>query len=194
MVPEGNIDDIRDLDIELVGDMPAAQDLTVTLTGPADGGMTETITLLDSATIEEGPYDIRLSDPDGPCDDVDPASVVLPATLAEPEEALSTFDGQPLAGTWTLNVIDDAGGDIGVLNGWCLAEGAGGQCCNNQLVSIPGSDPLGVTTTLQIGDVTDCDDGTETPATGPWGGRILIVAIMAASLLFLRKRALATRG
>lgn len=37
-----------------------------------------------------------------------------------PNEPLSAFNGQSLAGTWTLTVIDHAGGDTGVLEGWSL--------------------------------------------------------------------------
>ncbi len=37
-----------------------------------------------------------------------------------PENPLSAFDGEDLAGTWTLNVSDNAGGDTGTLNEWCL--------------------------------------------------------------------------
>jgi len=40
----------------------------------------------------------------------DPASATL----------LSVFDGQPLAGTWTLTASDSAGGDTGTVNEWCV--------------------------------------------------------------------------
>jgi hypothetical protein len=33
---------------------------------------------------------------------------------------LAAFDGQPLAGTWTLNAADLSGGDAGTLIEWCL--------------------------------------------------------------------------
>jgi hypothetical protein len=33
---------------------------------------------------------------------------------------MSSFDGEDLAGTWVLNVSDNAGGDLGTLNEWCL--------------------------------------------------------------------------
>lgn len=33
---------------------------------------------------------------------------------------LSAFDGQPAAGTWTLTVSDNAGGDTGSITGWCV--------------------------------------------------------------------------
>lgn len=43
----------------------------------------------------------------------DPASTSL----------LRAFKGESVAGTWTLTAIDNAGGDVGKLNEWCLAIG-----------------------------------------------------------------------
>ncbi|MEO0420879.1 MAG: proprotein convertase P-domain-containing protein [Pseudomonadota bacterium] len=37
-----------------------------------------------------------------------------------PESALSGFNGESGDGTWTLFLSDNAGGDLGVLNGWAL--------------------------------------------------------------------------
>lgn len=37
-----------------------------------------------------------------------------------PNNPLSTFDGQNLAGSWTLTITDSADGDEGILNSWCL--------------------------------------------------------------------------
>lgn len=37
-----------------------------------------------------------------------------------PQQALSTFNGQTLNGTWRLTVIDSAAIDTGTLNSWCL--------------------------------------------------------------------------
>ena len=43
----------------------------------------------------------------------------------------AAFDGQPLAGTWTLHASDSVGGDTGTVNEWCLiasySEGVGGD-------------------------------------------------------------------
>ena len=38
-----------------------------------------------------------------------------------PNNPLSAFDGQTLAGTWRITVSDNAGADLGTLNEWCLA-------------------------------------------------------------------------
>jgi subtilisin-like proprotein convertase family protein len=37
-----------------------------------------------------------------------------------PNEALSVFDGEAIAGDWTLTVTDSVNGDNGVLNEWCV--------------------------------------------------------------------------
>ncbi|MCB9135041.1 MAG: proprotein convertase P-domain-containing protein [Anaerolineales bacterium] len=41
-----------------------------------------------------------------------------------PNNPLSAFDGEDLAGTWVLAVTDSAGGDTGLLNEWCLVPTA----------------------------------------------------------------------
>ncbi|MCL1474338.1 S8 family serine peptidase [Argonema antarcticum] len=38
----------------------------------------------------------------------------------QPEELLAAFDGENANGTWTLQVSDEAGGDVGTLNSWSL--------------------------------------------------------------------------
>lgn len=42
-----------------------------------------------------------------------------------PAEALGTFNGEPVNGTWTLRVADQAGGDVGTLNSWTLKIASG---------------------------------------------------------------------
>lgn len=39
-----------------------------------------------------------------------------------PEGALSSFNGGSLVGTWTLTISDNAGGDLGSLQGWTLTN------------------------------------------------------------------------
>lgn len=50
------------------------------------------------------------------------ATGVNQATLA-PEGALGAFDGEKVAGTWTLTITDDSGSDTGTLAGWSLDIG-----------------------------------------------------------------------
>ena len=47
-----------------------------------------------------------------------------------PEQPLSTLDGIPAAGNWTLWVVDDAGVDLGTLNSWQLQLKVNEPCAN----------------------------------------------------------------
>ncbi len=49
-----------------------------------------------------------------------PAPAYIVGESYIPAQALSAFDGEDLDGTWTLSVSDNAGGDLGTLNEWCL--------------------------------------------------------------------------
>lgn len=44
----------------------------------------------------------------------------LPSGSYAPEQALAAFNGQSLAGTWTLSISDNAGLDTGSLGSWTL--------------------------------------------------------------------------
>lgn len=46
----------------------------------------------------------------------------LPSGTYAPAEALSTFNGGSLVGTWTLRIVDSAGGDTGGIQGWTLTN------------------------------------------------------------------------
>jgi len=48
-----------------------------------------------------------------------------PAAYADPPTAgtstmIDVYGGTDSNGTWQLYVVDDAGGDVGFLNGWCI--------------------------------------------------------------------------
>ncbi|MGP1309846.1 MAG: proprotein convertase P-domain-containing protein [Phycisphaerales bacterium] len=47
-------------------------------------------------------------------------AIVAPGTYAANGSFASTFGGGGSAGTWTLSITDNAGGDIGNLSGWTL--------------------------------------------------------------------------
>jgi hypothetical protein len=49
------------------------------------------------------------------------AGVPAIAGTFSPNNPLSAFDGQNLAGTWRITASDHAGIDTGTLNEWCLA-------------------------------------------------------------------------
>ena len=48
-----------------------------------------------------------------------PLAAAIDGSVA-PNQALSTFNGDSLNGTWRLNVVDLASQDVGSLLGWCL--------------------------------------------------------------------------
>ncbi len=52
-------------------------------------------------------------------DQCDPLPPAISGTQS-PNNPLSAFDGENIAGTWTLSVADNAGTDVGTLNSWCL--------------------------------------------------------------------------
>lgn len=71
----------------------------------------------------------------------------------KPAAPLSAFDGADLAGTWTLNVSDRAGGDTGSLNSWCLlpsdsGPGAGDADLSIVLTDLP--DPVDIGSNLSL--------------------------------------------
>lgn len=88
-----------------------------------------------------------------------------------PDEALSAFSGEDTAGTWTLNVSDNAAADTGMLEEWCLvflfdADGDGvydhEDACPNDPDKIdnPGICGCGSADGDSDGDaVPDCFDG-----------------------------------
>lgn len=47
---------------------------------------------------------------------------ILPSGSYAPEGALSSFNGGSFAGTWTLSISDNAGGDTGSFNGWTITN------------------------------------------------------------------------
>lgn len=55
-----------------------------------------------------------------PVEDVCNTSGIAIEGTFGPPQPLSAFDGEDLGGTWTLNVSDNAGADLGTLNEWCL--------------------------------------------------------------------------
>lgn len=67
---------------------------------------------LDGTADDEG----NIADIENHCNGTDP----WVSDSFVPTQALSAFDGEDLAGDWTLTVSDNAGGDTGTLNTWCI--------------------------------------------------------------------------
>lgn len=87
-----------------------------------------------------------------------------------PNNALSVFDGQSLAGNWSLVVRDNASGDIGTLQQWCVVAtlaGTSGPSPSISLEKTVGTDPAvcAASDTVSVGygdDVTYCYKVTNT--------------------------------
>ena len=113
-----------------------------------------------------------------------------------PEDPLSTFFGEGQAGQWTLSIFDDAGGDSGTLNCWCLeitrVQSQG--CCvvgvGNCLIT--GQDECSAEGGDYQGDGTSCDDSIcsvrPIPTMGEWGMIALTVALGASAVIYLTLR------
>jgi hypothetical protein len=108
-------------------------------------------------------YDVSLNDANSPSvEDVCETTVPsIAGDLAPSPDALSAFAGESIGGDWTMHVSDNAGGDTGTLDTWCVDETPGGD---------------------------GGDGGTGTPATSTWGVIALIALFMSVSLFYLRRR------
>src|SRR5205807_8246528 len=59
-----------------------------------------------------------------------------------PEDALSAFAGESQAGTWTLEVTNDAAGESGTLNAWGLRVTYCPSCSASTPTSTPTATPV----------------------------------------------------
>ncbi len=102
---------LSDLNVALRIEHTYLSDLDITLTSPS-GNSIELIT--DICGTNDN-FDIVL-------DDEGEAFVCDSPTVGFfiPEGLLSGFDGEVFDGDWTLSIIDDGGGDDGILIEWCL--------------------------------------------------------------------------
>jgi subtilisin-like proprotein convertase family protein len=102
---------LSDLNVALKIDHTWLSDLDITLTSPS-GNSIEIIS--DLCGLNDN-FDIVLDDEgeDFACD-TPTVGVFIPEGL------LSGFDGEVFDGDWTLSIIDDGGGDDGILIEWCL--------------------------------------------------------------------------
>ena len=86
-------------------------DLEISLTSPAG----TTVDLLFDPCGNNDDMNIML-------DDEGVAIVCADPTIGDviPDNPLSAFDGEDFEGDWTVSIADDAAGDTGMLNTWCL--------------------------------------------------------------------------
>ncbi len=107
----------------------------------------------------------------------DESSNTLPSTTSgdlsgdyQPEnDPLSVFDGEPAAGTWTLTVTDDVGGDGGTLDNWGLefntaGAGTSAGCAATSCLNALDQDPAAADGdywidgySIGVAELTTCD-------------------------------------
>ncbi|MEM7082096.1 MAG: proprotein convertase P-domain-containing protein [Pseudomonadota bacterium] len=116
--------EIEDLNVSLNATHTYVGDLIFTLTHEDSG---TSVVMVDRPGVPASGFGCSNNDVDATLDD-DSATPVEnecapgPALtgVLSPNNPLSAFNGLDLAGTWTLNVSDNAGIDTGTLNEWCL--------------------------------------------------------------------------
>lgn len=99
-----------------IGDVDVEMDISHTFIGD----------LAVDLTSPEGTT-VRLHDRSGGGDD--DIVVTYDDDGTAPAGSLADFDGENVAGTWTLTVSDNAGADTGSLNDWKLKIGSSGETC-----------------------------------------------------------------
>jgi subtilisin-like proprotein convertase family protein/uncharacterized protein YvpB len=127
------LDDIRfihDLNLYLRISHPWVGDLSATLTHQESG---KSVELFNRPGIQTNSQGCGQADMGAILDD----EITLPvnnqcssgiaaiAGIFQPDQPLSTFDGDQLAGTWTLTVADHYKADMGRLDKWCLVTDVG---------------------------------------------------------------------
>ena len=117
---------INDLNVSLNANHTWVGDLSFTLTHNGTS-----VTMVDRPGVPASTYGCSADDIDATLDDESgtPAenfcgSPALSGSLS-PNNALSAFDGQAVAGTWELTIDDAYPADSGTLNEWCLVADLG---------------------------------------------------------------------
>lgn len=127
---------IGDIDVELFVDHTWVGDLIVTLTHEDTGTSAVIVDQIGVPVIstfgcpEDNFAGAVLDDEGGDAiEDQCQPDLSSPPNYT-PAEALSAFDGEDLAGTWTLNISDNAAADTGSLVSWSMSvSGAGAPTC-----------------------------------------------------------------
>lgn len=123
---------IQDVDVVIKIQHTFRGDLNICLTGP-DG----TVVQLTAGTCTGGGtcggednFNVRFDDESLAivCANPDLANLAATPVGVIPAASLAVFDGLPSAGQWTLNINDDAGGDVGVLQEWAVLLDDGNAC------------------------------------------------------------------
>jgi subtilisin-like proprotein convertase family protein len=151
-------DAVQDLNAGLIITHSWPGDLVVTLTHDQTG---TTVALMDRPGVpttslgcgQEGD-DIEVTLDDEAVAPVENVCATGSPTIAgtfRPNQPLSAFDGEELAGTWTLRAVDSAVSDTGALNAWSMTVSSGGNGdvdCNSVVNSIDAALTLQVVASL----------------------------------------------
>lgn len=136
--PNGTVDPLGVADSYLIGDLNVSVNATHTWVGDLiftlehqDTGTT--VTFIDRPGVPAGTFGCSGDDIDAEIDDEavlpveDECGAGVPTILGsfiggDPANSglMAAFDGEDITGTWNLTVSDNAGGDTGTVNGWCL--------------------------------------------------------------------------
>jgi subtilisin-like proprotein convertase family protein len=117
---------VADLELFLRIDHTYAGDLSARLTQAGS----QTITLLSPFSCSATDMAATLDDESGTT--IAAACAATPPALSgflRPDQPLRAFDGQPLAGTWQLQVADELPNDTGRLIEWCLLPSLATSWC-----------------------------------------------------------------
>jgi subtilisin-like proprotein convertase family protein len=172
-----------------VGDSGAIEDVTVDLSvthswvgdlivSVEHGGTT--VVLLDQVGVPASTFgcsgdnvSANFSDAaGGPAENVCPATDPVLNGSFTAVTALSAFDGNEASGNWTLFISDNAGGDTGTLDEWCVNLSIMGAMCTLDGISANYTDPdNGMITVLG-----DCPDGADIYCRPVGGGDILVAS------------------
>lgn len=153
-------------------------DLAVTL-GHAETGTS--VALLDRPGYPDSPVGCGTSDidcvfSDGAMEAAEDQCDLGPPAIGgsvRPNEPLSAFLGESLAGTWVLAVVDQSPGDIGTLDEWCLRfpapPGPTRTPTTSAGVPNPSRTPTRTATQLRTVTRTATRSSTATPSRTPTG-------------------------
>jgi subtilisin-like proprotein convertase family protein len=166
---------LSDLDVQIVTPHTYVGDLIYRLKHVQTG---TTVTIIDRPGVPATTTGCSANDIDVTLDDeasspVETACSTTPPAIGgrlSPNNPLSGFDGQSLAGDWQMNVSDNAGIDVGTLVKWCLAasvSGAPTATPTATATSTPSTTPTATHTPTATATATSIPTDTPTATVPP---------------------------
>ncbi len=179
----GDTRTIQDLNVSLNISHTWVGDLKVILTHTDSG---TSVTILDRPGVPAGAFgcasdNILATLDDEAASPVENACGATPAIGGSftPNNPLSAFNGESVAGTWVLNVSDQVGSDVGALNAWSLDLFTNGDgTFLDQIaapIAIPDNVPAGVTNSIVVADPRPIKDlDVSVGITHTWVGDLIV--------------------